>query len=50
MLSDDIASRNLFGWFVALSKAAQPNSVNQIGFDPGTHAVASLCRTPPGRL
>ena len=43
-----MASRNLFGWFVPLSSAAQPYSVNQIGFDPGTQAVGSADLWPSG--
>jgi hypothetical protein len=37
--SDDLGSRNLLGWLVPLSSAAQPISVNQIGLERGTHAV-----------
>jgi hypothetical protein len=38
------------GWFEPLSTAGQPTSVNQIGFDCGTHAVGVPASTPPGRL
>ena len=49
-LSDDLGSKNTFGWFVPRSIAGHPSSVNQTGFDCGTHAVGVPLSTPPGRL
>jgi hypothetical protein len=49
-LSDDFGSKKTLGWLVPRSMAGQPSSVNQIGFDCGTHAVGVLLSTPPGRL
>jgi len=37
------------GALAPLSTAAQPASVNQIGFDCGTHAVGVAASRPPGR-
>ena len=47
-LSDDFGSWKTFGWFVPLSTAGQPSSVNQIGFDCGSQAVGAPLLTPPG--
>jgi len=49
-LSDDFGSKKTFGWFVPRSMAGQPSSVNQTGFDCGSHAVDVPLSTPPGRL
>ena len=48
-LSEDFGSRNLFGSLVPRSMAAHPYSVKRIGFDCGTQAVGTACRTPPSR-
>ena len=45
-LSDDFGSKKTFGWFVPRSIAGQPSSVNQIGFDCGTHAVGRPALDP----
>jgi len=47
--SELFGSMKTFGWFEPLSTAGQPISVNQIGFDSGTQAVALADSTPPGR-
>ena len=48
-LSDDFGSWKTFGWFVPLFAAGQPSSVNQIGFDRGSHSVGAAAFTPPIR-
>src|SRR5690606_32932126 len=48
-LSEDFGSKKTLGWLVPRSMAGQPSSVNQIGFDCGTHAVGVALSIPPGR-
>ena len=40
--STQLSSKKTFGWFVALSIDGNPNSVNHIGFDLGSHSVSCL--------